>query len=96
VPCGQLIQFLDLAIDQLNPVQMLAQQFLMDIFHGAGQRIHQCRTSALQILIAQRRQCLRIGLPLRQGAQDSLPLAPSRSVMTEDNLIRPSSRRLSI
>jgi hypothetical protein len=39
----QLVQFLDVSVDQLDPVQMLGQQLAVDVPYRAGQRIHQRR-----------------------------------------------------
>jgi hypothetical protein len=92
----QFVQLSDLPVDPLDPVQLLAQQPAVDVFHRAGPGIHQCSQPAFQFRSSSAASTCGPVSPLAMARSMRRPLTPSRSVMTEDNLMRPSSSRLSI
>src|SRR5712691_6994953 len=67
----QLVQLLDLAVNQIDAVQVLGKQPAVDLSHRPGQGVPQWPQPTLQALVTQCGQSLRMSLTATQGTENS-------------------------
>ena len=73
-----MVQLVDLTVQQFDPIQVLAEQLLVNRAHRAAQSIGQNRTATAQALIAKFGQLLRIRLAIGQSSQNAPPAGPQQ------------------